>query len=206
MPATTRSLLYAATPDIDRVADAVRADARDQGYRPLEGAIPQAYPRQTQEVREWALAPGGDAWTLVAPEERDRIFFWGRDVSAQLRGTVIVALTVDPWGDWKAKAYMDGKPIAKIGGDPDDEYFYPVAQSGARELETLERLLGWDRLRDHPLRAWSRQLVAGEAKSAGSLTRALGLPTPDRGWPELAATPGAIRETWARADSPLHDW
>lgn len=206
MPARTRSLLYAATDDLDRVNDAVRADARAQGYRPLAAPIPPAYPRQNLEVREWAVAPVGHGWTVVAPEERDRIFYWARDVSTALRGTVVLALTVDPWGDWKAKAYADGRPVAKMGEDPDDELFYPVAQAGARELEALERLLGWERLGDHPFRAWGRQLVAGERKSAGSLTRALGLPPPDTCWPELGAAPGAVREAWARADSPLHDW
>lgn len=199
----TRSLLFIATSDQLRVADALCAVAHGEGYRRLATPIPNGYPRQAFEVREWALLPGGD-WTVVAPEERDRIFTWGRDASAALRGTLVVALTVDPWGDWRAKAYLDGKPVAKLGDDPDDEFLYPVSRAGEREIQDMERALGWDRLPNHPFRAWARQLLAGEAKSATSLARALGTPTPGRSWPELASEPGAVTECWARSDSPLH--
>lgn len=206
-PSTTRSLLYVATGDPDRVADALCADAKTRGYRRLDALPNPSYPRQPLEVREWAVLPVGDAeWTIVAPEERDRIFHWGRDASAALRGVLVVALTVDPWGDWQAKSYLDGRPVAKLSDDTDDEFLYPVSRAGEREIQDMERALGWDRLKDHPFRAWARQFIAGEAKSATSLARALGVPRPDRSWPELAGDPAARTERWARADSPLHDW
>lgn len=203
---TTRSLLYVRSDSLDAVVLAIRAFLRKQGYRTHNEAIPRGYLRQALEVKEWLVAPPNAArWVMVAPEERDRIFYWGRDISEAARTLPVLALTIDPFGAWRAKTYFDGKPLTKLGADPDDEFLYPVAEADERAFEHMERVLGLDKLRTSPFRWWWQELLTGAAKDVGSFAASLELPAPTGSFPELRADESLHYECWLRRGSPLLD-
>jgi hypothetical protein len=193
--------VFVRSSDADDVTACIGAMLRRRGYRFHDAPIPARYPRQPFEVVE-RVTVSADGWVVVAPEERDRIFHWGRDVS-EACSAATVAITVDPWGEWRAKIYASGKPVAKLGEDPDDEFLYPVAPATARELENAERTLALDKAQAAAFRRFWQAALEGETSPVRSFVRALGLPAVDGSFPELTRDPPNEYACWLRHDSPL---
>lgn len=205
----SRSTLYLRTSAPERAYAAIGATLLAEGYVEFHGAIDARYPRQHLEVKEFIAheQPGG-LWQGVHLEDFDEIYHMALALSRHNPSLPLLAVSALRGLAWSAKFFGDGRPIAKLGEDPDHEVLYPVPQATAREFEQIQQVFELESLDSRGATAGLERLAAASASSLADFARALALPQIELGYAQLLsahAGPAPIRgyRAYVQRDSRL---
>jgi len=130
----TRGVLLVQVGPEEGAAALVRA-AAPLAFVPVPSRVPPGYPVRPHEVLRVAWTRAG-VWHALALSDLSRLFAVGLNLSRQLPGTVL-AVRRDLYGAMVLKAYRGGRPVFKLGDDPDHEVPWPVLAANPEDLRAL---------------------------------------------------------------------